>query len=545
MSKDTSPHGSWTSRWAFILAATGSAVGLGNIWKFPYMAGNNGGGAFVLAYLVCVLLVGVPIMMAEVAVGRRGGLSPINSIRKIARDTGVSRLWTGVGYMGALTGFLILSFYSIIGGWAIYYIWLLGSGEFVGANSGAAKEIFGGMLADPVVMLICHSIFLFTTMFFIARGVKKGLEVGVKILMPLLFIMLVLLAGYGVTREGFADASQFLFVFRWEDFNGESVLMAMGQAFFSLSLGMGAMMAYGAYMPKHIKGPKTGKLIPISIASTILIVAALDVLTSLLAGVAIFPVVFTEGLTAAEGPGLLFVALPQAFANMPIEVADLPLGLVFGAMFFVLVLFAGLTSSISIGEPAVAWLTEKGLKRVYAAILVGALAWLLGVFSLLSFNIWEDKNLLPGRNFFDSMDFLTSNIMLPLGGLLIAIFVGWVMKETHIRKELAMKHFGIYLGWRAVVRILAPIIMLVIFWYGLFGGEVESAEEEPAEQQHEEVITEEQEAASESDALTSSAEENIDQDDESDQKAEPAKDDGSNQAEEEPSGEGDFPQADD
>lgn len=478
MSKDTSPNGGWTSRWAFILAATGSAVGLGNIWKFPYMAGSNGGGAFVITYLVCVLLVGIPIMMAEVAIGRRGGMSPINSMRSLARATGVSSRWSAVGYLGALTGFLILSFYSIIGGWAIYYIWALGSGDFI-ATGGQANVTFDNLLANPWLMLLCHTLFLITTMFFIARGVRKGIEFGVRIMMPLLFIILVVLAGYGLTREGAADALKFLFVFRWEDFTGRSVLMAMGQAFFSLSLGMGAIMAYGAYMPKHFKVKKTGKLVPISIASTVLIVASLDVLTSLLSGVAIFPVVFTNGLAASEGPGLLFITLPQAFAAMPFEVAGISLGLIVGALFFVLVLFAGLTSSISIGEPAVAWLTEKGLKRVAAAAVVGVLAWMLGVFSLLSFNIWQDVTVLPGRTFFDSMDFLTSNIMLPLGGLLIAIFAGWIMKETHIRKELAMKNFGLYLGWRAVLRILAPIVMLIVFWQGLFAAEAVEAEPEP------------------------------------------------------------------
>lgn len=479
MSKDTSPHGGLTSRWAFILAATGSAVGLGNIWKFPYMAGSNGGGAFVLAYLVCVLLVGIPIMMAEVAIGRRGGLSPINSMRALARATGVTSRWSAVGYLGALTGFLILSFYSIIGGWAIYYIWVLGSGDLAAASGGQASVTFENMLANPGLMMLCHTLFLTATMFFIARGVRKGIEVGVRIMMPLLFVILVLLAGYGLTREGALEALKFLFVFRWEDFNGQSVLMAMGQAFFSLSLGMGAIMAYGAYMPKHFKVKKTGKLIPISIASTVLIVASLDVITSLLSGIAIFPVVFTNGLEASEGPGLLFVTLPQAFAAMPLELGGISVGLVFGALFFVLVLFAGLTSSISIGEPAVAWLTEKGIKRVTAATVVGVLAWVLGVFSLLSFNIWDEVYILPGRGFFDSMDFLTSNIMLPLGGLLIAIFAGWVMKETHIRKELAMKNFGLYLGWRAILRILAPIVMLIVFWQGLFAAESTEAEPEP------------------------------------------------------------------
>ncbi|HLR17673.1 MAG TPA: sodium-dependent transporter [Alcanivoracaceae bacterium] len=462
MSKDTAPHGAWTSRWAFILAATGSAVGLGNIWRFPYMAGENGGGAFVLVYLVCVLLIGIPIMMAEVAIGRRGGLSPVNAIRKIARDTGVSRRWSGVGYLGALTGFLILSFYSVIGGWALYYIGVMASGSLANASEEVVLTTFTDMLANPGLMLACQTVFLVTTMFFIARGVNKGLELAVRIMMPLLFVLLVLLAGYGVTRPGFAEAMHFMFVFNWDNFTGQSVLAAMGQAFFSLSLGMGAIMAYGAYMPKTVKHRKTGKLVPVSIASTVFVVAFLDVLTSLLSGVAIFPLVFTNGLDAASGPGLLFENLPLAFST-------LSFGTIVGAMFFLFVLFAGLTSSISIGEPAVAWLVEKGNNRIKSAVIIGGLTWLLGIGSLLSFNLWDGFNLLPGRSFFESMDFITSNIMLPLGGLLIAIFAGWIMKETHIRKELAMKNFGLYLGWRAVLRILVPLTMLLIFWHKMVG----------------------------------------------------------------------------
>lgn len=462
MSKDTAPHGAWTSRWAFILAATGSAVGLGNIWRFPYIAGENGGGAFVLVYLVCVLLIGIPIMMAEVAIGRRGGMSPVNTMRKIARETGVSQRWSGVGYLGALTGFLILSFYSVVGGWALYYIGVMASGSLAAAGDQAVQATFSGMLNDPALMLLCHSAFLLATMFFIARGVNRGLELGVKFMMPALFALLILLAGYGVTRPGFDEAMKFLFVFDWSKFNGQSLLAAMGQAFFSLSLGMGAIMAYGAYMPKNIKEKRTGKLVPISIASTVLIIAALDVLTSLLAGVAIFPVVFSNEMDPTEGAGLLFVTLPYALANMP-------MGALIGAMFFVLVLFAGLTSSISIGEPAVAWLVEKGNSRLKSASIIGGLTWVLGIGSLLSFNAMSGVNILPGMTFFESMDYVTSNIMLPLGGLLIAIFAGWIMKETHIRRELSMKNFRLYLGWRAVLRIFVPLMMLIIFWNELIG----------------------------------------------------------------------------
>lgn len=456
MTKDYKPvHGIWASRWVFILAATGSAVGLGNLWKFPYMAGDNGGGAFVLIYLVCIALVGVPIMIAEVMLGRRGGLSPIHTMGKLARDAGVSQRWSAVGGLGALAGFFLLSLYTVIAGWALYYIWEMASGALQGADAKAVADTYSGLRGNFWLMLGCHTAFMAMTMLVVARGVNKGLEAAVRILMPLLFVLLLVLLVYSATTDGFMPAVNFLFRFDASAFSVNAVLLALGHAFFTLSLGLGAIMAYGAYMPREVTDKRTGKRKSVSIGSTVFTIAGLDTLIALVAGLVIFPIVFANGLAPDEGPGLMFVTLPLAFANIPF-------GMLLGTVFFVLLVCAAWTSSISLGEPLVAWMVENGWKRWTASLTIGASAWFLGLGTVLSFNHWQEVTLF-GRTFFGNLEFLTINIMLPLGGLLIAIFAGWIMKETHARKELAMKSFGLYMVWRAMIRIFAPLAVIVIF----------------------------------------------------------------------------------
>lgn len=462
MSKDNTPiHGIWTSRWVFILAAAGSAIGLGNIWKFPYMTGANGGGAFVMVYLVCIACVGMPIMIAEVMLGRRGGMSPVNSMRKLARENGVSSRWTGVGALGALSGFLLLSFYTVIGGWTLFYVWEMASGALHQASASEVQGVFDGIMANPWLVLAGHTMFMVMTMVVIGRGVVRGIEASVRILMPLLFLLLLVLFGYALTSDGFGAALRYLFAVDVSRLTGMSVLAAVGHAFFTLSIGLGAIMAYGAYMPRNTVDGK-GVRKPVSIGSTVLTVGVLDTVVALMAGMVIFPVVFANGLAPSEGPGLLFVTLPLAFA-------EVPLGALFGSLFFILVVCAAWTSSISIAEPPVAWLVEKGFSRPQAAVLVGLLAWTLGIGSALSFNVLSDYTLF-GKTFFGLVDFVTINIMLPVGGLLIAIFAGWVMKETHVRKELAMKRFGVYLVWRAVLRVVVPLALGTVFVFSLWQG---------------------------------------------------------------------------
>jgi NSS family neurotransmitter:Na+ symporter len=438
-------HGTWSSRWTFILAATGSAVGLGNIWKFPYMAGDNGGGAFVLIYLACIFIIGIPIMLGEIMIGRRGRSSPANTMSFLAKEAGSSQAWTLLGATGALAGLLILSFYSVAAGWAMAYVF----GGFQETSAQAVNSEFNKFLANPAALLFWHSLFIVTTVVIVARGILKGLEAWINTLMPALFIIIILLCIYAMQTGAFIEGLTYLFKPDFSKINSDVLLAALGQAFFTLSLGMGAIMAYGAYMPADQ-----------NIGRTAITVAALDTGVALLAGIAIFPIVFANGLEPSEGPGLVFVTLPIAFANMP-------LGVLFGTLFFILLSIAALSSSISLIEPGVAWLVESlKTKRSYAAIALGAFAWTLGVFSALSFNLMSEFKIF-GMNFFDFTDFLTNQIMLPLGGIFIAIFVGWVMKKQDVLDELQIEEGILFKIWFFIIRFVAPVMvgMVLIFFF--------------------------------------------------------------------------------
>ncbi|MDX2423614.1 MAG: sodium-dependent transporter [Amphritea sp.] len=442
-------HGSWASRWVFIMAATGSAVGLGNIWKFPYIAGQNGGGAFVLVYLVCILAVGVPIMMAEVLVGRRGRQSPINSMREVAIEADHSPKWALVGWIGALAGFLIFSFYSVVAGWVLAYVAAMANGEFLEMGSDQAAAAFSKLLADPQTLLIWHTVFVVLVMSVLLGGVNKGLERATKIMMPALFVLLLLLLGYSMSSGSFGEGLDFLFHFDPSELSWHAVLVALGHSFFTLSLGMGAIMAYGSYMPKNA-----------SIGGTVLTIAALDTVVALVAGMAIFPIVFANSLDPAAGPGLMFITLPVAFGHMPG-------GQVFGFLFFVLVALAAWTSAISLMEPGVAWMVERfGLKRGPVCTLLGLVVWLMGIAALSSFNVGSDI-LIFGMNIFDFLDFITANVFLPLGGLFIALFAGWILTQQITRDELSIKSPGVYFAWSIMIRYVAPIAVAVIFIFNL------------------------------------------------------------------------------
>ena len=460
--KRTSIHGQWSSRWAFILAATGSAVGLGNIWRFPYLAGENGGGAFVLLYLLCVLLVGVPIMIAEVMLGRRGRQSPINTMRTLAEEEGVGHYWQLLGWMGVVAGFLILSYYSVVAGWTIAYIFRTGSGIFVNADAAETSRIFNELVSDPERLLAWHTTFMVLVIVVVSRGVKSGLEQAVRYLMPALFILLMVMVGYAMSTEKFMEGIRYLFVPDFEklaekNIFGDLFLAALGQAFFSLSLGMGAIMIYGSYLSRKS-----------SIVGTSFSIAIADTTVAIFAGIAIFPIVFTYGLEPAGGPGLIFITLPIAFGQMPF-------GTLFGTLFFFLLMFAAWTSAISLLEPAVAWLVEnRGMTRVKATALAGSIAWILGLVSVLSFNHWAFSFSFAGQaknnGMFDILDILTANIMLPLGGLFIAIFSVWLMSRHSSIDELGMGDGIAYKCWRFVVRYIAPAGVILIFMnaIGLF-----------------------------------------------------------------------------
>jgi len=448
-------RGLWSSRLAFILAATGSAVGLGNIWKFPYVTGENGGGAFVLVYLLCIAIIGIPIMMAEVMIGRRGGHSPVNSIKAIAQRDGLNPAWKLVGAVGILAGFLILSFYSVIGGWAISYVGTTASGQLSGQTADAVGAIFSGLLSNPGTLLLWHTVFMALVMLVVAKGVRSGLERAVSILMPALFVLLLIVVGYAMTTGHFGQAAAFLFQPDFSKLTTSGVLVALGHAFFTLSLGMAVMMAYGSYLPKNI-----------SIAKTSITVSVIDTGVALLAGLAIFPIVFANGLEPGAGPGLIFQTLPLAFGQMP-------MGSLFGTLFFVLLIFAAWTSGISLLEPIVEWLEEqKGMNRTVSTLGAGVVCWALGIASILSLNLWADFAplgfipMLEGKTIFDLLDFFTANILLPLGGLLVALMAGWVMSKPAMEKELALSP-GTFNLWFVTVRFITPIAVGVVFIYNL------------------------------------------------------------------------------
>lgn len=450
--KRTSIHGQWSSRWVFILAATGSAVGLGNIWRFPYMAGESGGGAFLLLYVICVLMMGIPIMMAEILLGRRGRQSPVNTMRVLAEEEGMTRHWQWLGIMGVVAGFLIVSYYSVVAGWVLAYVFRAATGSFEGGDPEMIGRMFSDLIADPERLLAWHTVFIMMTIIVVSRGVRSGLEQAVRFLMPALFILLLVMVGYAMNTERFAEGIIFMlkpdFTAMSENFQ-EVFLNASGHAFFSLSLGMGAIMIYGSYLSDRT-----------SITSAAVMIATADTLVALLASFAIFPLVFTYGLEPAQGPGLIFVTLPIAFGQMPG-------GIFFGTLFFLLLTFAAWTSAISLIEPAVTWLVENwGMTRIKATAITGFLAWALGIATILSFNHWAFPFSFAGvskeNGIFDIIDIVTANIMLPLGGLVMAIFVGWLMSRASTMDELRVKE-SIYNFWRFVIRYIAPVGVTIIF----------------------------------------------------------------------------------
>jgi len=441
----SSLHGLWSSRLAFILAVSGSAVGLGNIWKFPYIAGQNGGGAFVLVYLLCVFGVGLPIMMSEVLLGRRGRRNPVATMGLLGEEESGTSLWKIVGVSGAVAGFLILSFYSVIAGWTVAYIIKSLFGEFAGADAAMVGESFGALTGSVQESGFWHTLFIGATIVLVALGVERGIERAVKFMMPALLVLLLVLLGYSMNMGEFEKGFAFMFEPDFSKLSPQMILAAMGQAFFTLSIGMGAVMAYGAYLPQEA-----------SIVKTSFAVVCADTAIAILAGLVIFPIVFANGLDPTSGPGLIFQTLPLAFGQMPG-------GLFFATLFFVLLSFAALTSAISLMEPAVVWLMEaKDFGRPVAASVVGLVIWALGFLTVLSFNRLSGFTFLKGT-FFDNLDFLTSNIMLPLGGLAITVFCGWVMCTHSSASELDPEAGSTFRVWRLLSRYVAPVAVVLVF----------------------------------------------------------------------------------
>ena len=410
----------WTGNSTFILAAAGSAVGLGNIWKFPYMVGSNGGSAFVIIYLLCILAIGLPVMASEVLIGKYGRKSPINSLKALAKENAISENWKYLGILGALAGILILSYYSVFAGMALSYIFNFFPSGLENPSEYSARY-FSELSSSHWILIFWHSTFLMITCWIVAMGVVKGIGRSVSILMPFLFLFIILISFYSSYIGNFNETIFFLFKPDFSSITPEVVISAMGQAFFSLSIGMGAIMAYGAYMPERQV-----------IGKTVLTIIILDTLVALCAGIAIFPIVFSNtSLEVSAGPGLIFETLPVAFYS-------LPFGNLFSIIFFTLISIAALSSSISLLEPFTAWMEEKlKMHRRTIVVCLGFIVWFLGMGSIFSFNIWSDLKFL-GLNFLELMDYLTNNIMLPIGGFFISIFVGWVLPNSLVQNYVKL-----------------------------------------------------------------------------------------------------------
>ncbi len=434
----------WSGRAGFILATIGSAVGLGSVWKFPYEVGSNGGTAFVFFYLIGLAAVVVPLMFAEFAIGRRGRGDAASSIAAVAKAAGSARAWALVGVLGIVTGFLILSFYSVIGGWTIAYVVETAVEGLAGTSAASAQERFDALLASPLEMAAFHGVFMAAAAAIVARGVGGGIEAASKLLMPVLAALLLGLAVYSVVEGDLRATLRFLFSFDLERVNAAVAIEALGLGFFSIGVGLGVMITYAAYAG-----------IDVNLRQIALISASADTVISFLAGFAVFPIVFAHGLDPAGGAGLVFVTLPLAFA-------DLPLGRVAAVAFFALLFVAALASAISMLELAVAVMIRRfGWRRGPASAMIAAACFVAGLATVLSFNAWAEWHPLaswPGlatATVFDLLDGLTSNIMLPLSGFALSILAGWALPARFLGEELRMSALGLWI-LRVILRFVAP-----------------------------------------------------------------------------------------
>jgi NSS family neurotransmitter:Na+ symporter len=434
----------WSSSFVFLLASIGTAVGLGNMWKFPYVAGVSGGGAFVFVYLLVLTVFITPILIAEFAIGRMGRSSSMISIANVAESGGQTRSWGLVGLLCATASFLIMTFYTIVAGWSLAYLLRMVRGDLTNASAETAAEVFNALMSNPVELSLWHGVFTLATISIALRGLHRGVETAFKLLMPVLFALLTILVVYGMTRSSASEAVRFLFSPDFSKINSEIILAAIGQAFFSIGVATGIMITFGAYLPENVSIPRA--------AATIVIA---DSFVSIVAGLAIFPIVFQYGLDPGEGAGLVFVTLPVAFGQ-------LSGGLWIGIGFFTLFTIAALTSLIGTME-AILVLVEEGLgwKRVKTAWVAGSASWVIGLGSVLSLNIWSDFTPIGELTLFELLDYVTANIMLPLGGMLVAIFAGWRISVARSKEELGMPDW-LYNIWLICLRFLAPLAILLV-----------------------------------------------------------------------------------
>ncbi len=442
-------RGQWSSRVGFILAAAGSAVGLGNIWKFPYITGENGGGVFVLIYIFCVAVVGIPIMISELILGRSTQKSPVGAFAALAgKESG----WKIVGVLGVLSGFVILSYYSVIAGWALNYSFMSLTNFFEGKNAEQIGAVFDTLYASGGINLFWHSLFMILTITVVVAGVQKGIEKWNRVLMPVLILIFIILAIFSIFLSGWGEAMDFIFFPHFDRLKPSGVLEALGHAFFTLSLGMGAMLTYGSYLDKQISIPKAGILVSI-----------LDTGVALLACMVMFPIVFSYGFDPQAGPGLAFKTFPIIFAEIGRA------GMLLSLVFFILLVFAALSSAVSLLEVVTSYfIDEKGWDRKRATLITGAAIFLFGVPSALAGSGWlfPEWHSMYGKNFFDTFDYLASNWMLPLGGLFISIYVGWAMDPALRKSEFEsggnFTKTWYYKLWLYFLKFAAPIAVILI-----------------------------------------------------------------------------------
>lgn len=443
------PRATWSSRRAFLLATIGGAVGLGNLWRFPFIAGENGGGGFVLIYLAIVFLIGLPVLAGEMLLGRRGHKSAIHSMDDLVVREGAPGFWRAIGWGSLLVPFIALTYYAVVAAWSIDYFLLAIRDTFAGFDNTASEEMFGEQSHKPAYQIFLHGAFIAATVWAIARGVNNGIERIAKFMMPTLFVMLLILVVYGIFAADFMGAVRFLFAPDFSAITRHSVLIALGQALFSVGIGAGLMITYSSYMPQEF-----------SLRESATVVCVGDTIVALLAGLAIFPIVFASGLDAAEGPGLIFVTLPIAFGSMPG-------GHLVGTLFFLLLLFAAYTTALAMLEPTIAFLEEKfpgGRKKL--TVIIGVVTWILGIGSVLSFSVWE--NVYPlgflgiEANIFGLADFTVANIILPVNAFLIAAFCGWGLKRASMDEEFSRASPAWKTWWRVTNRYLAPIAILIV-----------------------------------------------------------------------------------
>ena len=438
----------WTSYWTFLIAIISSSIGLGNIWKFPYEMGSHGGGTFLIVYLPCLLLVALPVMMSEIMIGRYGRSDPVHGAAHIARQERISSLWQIMGWLAMLGGFLVFTYYSVVGGWILYYIMHSASGSFVDVPAEIVQSSFSALLQDTDQLIIWHTVFVLMVVAVLARGLRAGLERALYLLMPCFAALVIWLCLYASQVGDFNRALEFVFTYDLQEIDAELIVSALTQALFSLSIGLGALIMYGAYI---------GEQRPIATAATVVMI--LDTAIALVMGLLIFSIVFAFEMRPDSGAGLIFETLPVAFSQMTRD------SVLWSTLFFTLFATAALSSAFALLEPLIVWMVRHyGMRRRYAALLVGSLAWGGGILSIYSFNelkysfYYFGEERLNGT--FDLLNILTMHLLMPLTALLVTIFAGWRISQQQSREALAIPIDLAYRLWRLCVRVLAPVILI-------------------------------------------------------------------------------------